>query len=157
MGYQETLRVQDVINGALGAVYLVENGQRELLMNCKDINAEFKKNKKEIKVLGSAGAKHKATGWSGTGSMTMYYGTSKLREAAIKYINEGIDAYYEMVVTNEDPSSDIGSQSVVLTGVNFDNTVIAKIDINSTELDEQINFTYQGANILEKFKDYVGE
>ncbi len=157
MSYQETLRVQDVINGALGSVYLIENGTRELLMNCKDIVIDFKKNKKEIKVLGSAGAKHKATGWSGTGTMTMYYGTSKLREDALNYISNGIDRYYELVVTNEDPSSDIGTQSVVITGVNFDNLTLAKIDINSTELDEQISFTYQDAKLIEKFKPYKGE
>ena len=157
MAYQETLRVQDVINGALGAVYLIENGQRELVMNCKDITAEVKKNKKEIKVLGSAGAKHKATGWTGTGSMTMYYGTSKLREAMLKYMDKGIDSYYEMVVSNNDPSSDIGTQTVVLAGVNFDNTTLAKVDINNSELDEQITFTFQGASMLEKFNQYKGE
>lgn len=37
------------------------------------------------------------------------------------------------------------------------NNLSIAIDINSTELDEQINFTYQGSSILEKFKDYVGE
>lgn len=157
MSYQATLRAQDTINGALAQVYLIENGQRELMMNCKDVSAELKKNKKEIKVLGCTGTKHKASGWNGTGSMTMYYGTSKLREAAIKYINEGIDTYYEMVITNEDPSSDLGRQSIVLTGVNFDNTILAKVDINSNELDEQISFTFQGANILESFKEYKGE
>lgn len=157
MSYQETLRVQDVINGRLGSVYIVKNGERRLMMECKDITANFKKNKKEIPVLGASGVKHKATGWTGTGSMTMYYGSSELREAAIKYINTGVDSYYELVITNEDPSSDIGRQTVTLTGVNFDDAILAKIDINSTELDEQINFTFHGCDILEKFKNYVGE
>lgn len=157
MAYQETLRVQDVINGALGALYLVENGQRELLMNCKDIVAETKKNKREIKVLGQTGAKHKAAGWTGTGSMNMYYGSSKLREVMVEYMQTGKDRYYELIVSNNDTSSDIGTQTVVLTGVNFDNVTLAKLDINSTELDEQITFTYQGAEILDKFNQYKGE
>lgn len=157
MGYQETLRVQDVINGKLGSVYIVKDGERRLAMECKNVTANFKKNKKEIPVLGISGVKHKATGWSGSGSMDMYYGTSELRDSAIKFINTGIDTYYEMIITNEDPSSDIGRQSVVLTGVNFYDTVLAKIDINSTELDEQINFTFHGCEMLEKFKEYKGE
>ncbi len=157
MAYQESLKAQDTINGALASVYIVENGQRTLVMNCIDITAEIKKNKKEIKVLGITGSKHKSAGWTGTGSMTMYYGTSKLREAIIKYINEGIDTYYEMVISNEDPSSDIGTQTISLTGVNFDNVTLAKVDINSTELNEQVNFTFQGANLLEKFTEYKGE
>lgn len=157
MSYQETLRVQDVINGRLGSVYIIKNGERRLMMECKDITANFKKNKKEIPVLGASGVKHKTTGWSGTGTMTMYYGSSALREAAIQYINTGVDNYYELVITNEDPSSDIGRQTVTLTGVNFDDAVLAKIDINNSESDEQINFTFHGCDILEKFKDYKGE
>ena len=35
--------------------------------------------------------------------------------------------------------------------------ILAKIDINNTELDEQINFTFHGCDILEKFNEYKGE
>lgn len=157
MSYQETLRVQDVINGRLGSVYLIKDGERRLMMECKDVTANFKKNKKEIPVLGASGMKHKATGWTGSGSMSMYYGSSILREYAIQYANTGVDVYCELVITNEDPSSDIGRQTVTLTGVNFNDAILAKIDINNTELDEQINFTFHGCDILEKFDEYKGE
>lgn len=154
---QPTLRAQDVLNGAYGAVYLVENGQRELVINCQEIVAEVKKNKQEIKVLGTNVSKQKAVGWSGTGTMTMYYGTSKLREIMGDYINQGIDKYFQLVISNNDPSSDIGTQTIALNGVNFDNTTMAKLDVNNTKLDEQISFTFQGVEILEKFKTYQGE
>lgn len=157
MSYQETLKVNDAINGRLGSVYLIKDGERRLMMEVKDVTANFKKNKKEIPVLGASGAKHKATGWSGSGSMTVYYGSSTLREAAIKYINTGVDSYYELVITNEDPSSNIGRQTITLTGVNFDDAVLAKLDVNNSELDEQINFTFHGCDMLEKFSEYVGE
>ena len=58
MAYQETLKPQDTLNPALAYVYILENRQRTLVMNCIDITAEIKKNKKEIKVLGVTGSKH---------------------------------------------------------------------------------------------------
>lgn len=154
---QQTLKAWDTINGALASVYIVKNGQRTLAMNVKDLEAKVSKNKREIKVLGNAGSKHKSAGWSGTGTLTMYYGTSALREAMLDYMETGKDTYFEIIVTNSDPSSDIGEQTVQLTGVNFDDTILAKVDINSTELDESLTFTFQGANMLNKFKEYVGE
>ena len=37
MSYQETLKVNDAINGRLGSVYLIKDGERRLMMECKDV------------------------------------------------------------------------------------------------------------------------
>lgn len=152
-----TLKAWDAINGALGTCYANINGNKEEMLYVKNIEAKIKKNKREIKVLGQTGVKHKATGWSGTGTMTIYYSTSKFRQLMIEYISSGKDVYFDIIIENKDNSSNIGRQAIILKQVNIDNMTMAKLDINSTELDEEISFTFNDVSILESFNDIVGE
>lgn len=152
-----TLKAWDAINGALGTCYANINGNKEEMLYVKNIEAKVKKNKREIKVLGQTGMKHKATGWSGTGTMTIYYSTTKFRELMLDYIRTGKDVYFDIIIENNDASSSIGRQTIVLKQVNIDNLVISKLDINSTELDEEIKFTFNDFSILNSFSDIVGE
>ena len=156
MNYK-TLKAVDAINGALGMVYIDINGTREPLLQVKDVEVNVKKNKSEIKVLGSTGTKHKANGWTGTGSMTVYYASSKFRKIMLDYMNTGKDTYFTLFIENDDPSSNLGRQNVVLRNVNLDETILAKLDISSTELDESMNFTFDKAEILSEFKEPEGE
>ena len=157
MGSYKTLKAWDAISGAAGMAYIDIDGKREPLFYLKKLEATIKKNKNEIKVLGRTGAKHKSNGWSGSGSMTIYYATSKFRELTLKYMKEGKDTYFDIYVENDDANSDIGRQSVVLRQVNLDEVSIAKLDVDSTELEEDISFTFNDVDILESFEEAVGE
>lgn len=152
-----TLKAWDAINGALGTCYATINGSKEEMLYVKKINATVKKNKSEIKVLGQTGTKHKANGWTGTGSMTIYYSTSKFRKLMLDYIKNGVDVYFEIVIQNSDPASEIGTQTIALKQVNIDSVSMAKLDINSTELDEEVSFTFNDVDILNSFNNIVGE
>ena len=74
-----------------------------------------------------------------------------------KYISEGVDTYFDLLIENEDPSSEIGKQTIILKQVNINNVDIAKLDINSTELDEEIDFTFNDVEIRNEFDKVVGE
>lgn len=152
-----TLKAWDAINGALGTCYANINGNKEEMLYVKNIEAKIKKNKREIKVLGQTGSKHKATGWSGSGSMTIYYSTTKFREMMLEYIKSGKDIYFDIIVENKDDSSNIGRQSIILKQVNIDSIIMTKLDINSTELDEEISFTFNDVSILQSFDNIIGE
>lgn len=152
-----TLKAWDTINGALGTCYAIVNGKKEEMLYLKNIEAKIKKNKREIKVLGQTGTKHKASGWTGTGSMSVYYSSSKFRELMLDYIKTGKDTYFEIIIENNDPSSEIGRQSIAIKQVNIDAMCMAKLDINNTELDEQMTFTFNDIDILNSFNPVVGE
>ncbi|MFI3230484.1 MAG: phage tail tube protein [bacterium] len=152
-----TLKAWDTINGALGTCYAIIDGQKEEMLYLKNIQAQIKKNKREIKVLGQTGSKHKASGWSGSGKMTIYYSTTKFRELLIDYIKNGKDSYFEIIIENDDPSSEIGRQTIAIKQVNIDAILMAKLDINNTELDEEITFTFNDIDILNSFSPVVGE
>lgn len=152
-----TLKAWDAINGAEGICYAVIDGNQEEMIYVKNIEAKIEKEKSEIKVLGQTGAKHKANGWKGSGSMNMYYVTSAFRKMMVEYIKTGKDTYFDLYIVNEDPSSEIGRQQIWLKQVNIDSIVIGKLDIDSTELDEDIEFTFNDVEILQEFDQVIGE
>lgn len=157
MTYNTTLKAWDAINGSMGCVYAKVDGKVEEMFYVKDIAAVITKKKSEIKVLGYTGTKTKATGWSGTGTMNMYYCTSYFRKLMVKYAKTGVDTYFDLYIENEDPSSEIGTQRVWLKRVNLNSVNIGKLNTASTELSEEIEFTFDGVEILESFDEVIGE
>lgn len=143
--------LKDTISGQEGRAYATIDGNIEEMFYAKNIEATAEKTKAEGKTLGKRGTQNKATGWNGTGSMTIYYVTSIFRRMMLEYIKTGRDTYFDMTVINEDPGSTIGKQTTVLRNVNLNSVVMAKIDLESDMLDEDIDFTYDDVDILDEF------
>ncbi|PZM65345.1 phage tail tube protein [Paenibacillus dendritiformis] len=146
------LQAKDTINGQEGRAYAIINGRYEEMFYVKSLEAKIEKEKSEIKTLGRRGTQHKATGWSGSGSMTIYYTTSLFRQIMLDYINKGIDTYFDIQITNEDPTSSIGKQTIILNGVNLDGIVIAQLDTDSDAMEEDIDFTFEGVTMQDSFR-----
>ena len=157
MANELTLRGTDPISGKLGECYATIDGSMEEMIYLKKIEAKMEKQKKEINVLGYAGSKNKSTGWKGTGTATLYYMTSLFRKLSIEYMNTGKDLYFDMFVVNDDPSSKAGRQKVWLKNVNFDGITLAMLDVENTELSEEVSFTFDGAELVESFDTVTGE
>lgn len=152
-----TLSIESMVDGAQGSCIATIDGNVEEMFYVKNIEIKVEKKKNEVKVLGQTGAKHKANGWSGSGSMNIYYCTSKFREIMLKYMKHGIDTYFDIIIENDDPNTKIGKQTVVIKGVNIDSVVMAKLDIDSTELDEDVDFTFNDVDLLNEFGELVVE
>ncbi|MFS8534841.1 MAG: phage tail tube protein [Limnochordales bacterium] len=145
------LRAPDVISGKEGRAYAVINGNVEELFYAKSIEARVEKTKSEIKVLGRRATQHKATGWSGTGTMTLYYLSPVFRRMVLDYARTGRDVYFTLQVINEDPASAAGKQTAVLKECNINSVVLAKIDVDADELDEEVEFTFSDFDLPDQF------
>jgi len=154
---QRTLKAIDTVRGSLGKAYITINGNREELLYAKNIDIVMDKNKIEVPVLGSVVTKHRAGGWTGTGSMTIYYATSLFRQLMHQYSVTGEDTYFDMVLENSDAGSTLGRQVILLKNCNIDNISVFKVDVEAEYLDEDLDFTYEGWEILESFNPVVGE
>lgn len=151
MNNLSTLNFKDTINGAEGRAYTTIDGNIELMFYLKKLEAKAEKKKTEGKTIGKRATQHKANGWKGTGTMTIYYITSKYREMMLDYIKTGKDVYFDIQTVNEDPTSDIGKQTIALKKVNIDSVILAKIDIDAETLDEEVSFTFEDYEILDAF------
>ena len=69
----------------------------------------------------------------------------------LSYIRTGKDVYFDLVVVNDDGNSSFGRQTVVLRGCNLNAVVLAKLDVNADNLDETVEFTFDGAELLDSF------
>lgn len=123
----------------------------ENLFFAKNLEATCEINKTAVKTLGKRGEQHKPTGWTGSGSMTIYYATSLFRKMAIKYMKKGIPTYFDLTITNKDPGSSIGKQTTVLKNCLLDSIVLAKFDVDAEVLEEDVDFTFDGAELSKKF------
>ena len=61
-----------------------------------------------------------------------------------------------MQLINEDPTSTVGRQSVILKNCNIDGAILSKIDADSDYLEDEFDFTFEGFQIAESFKPLAG-
>lgn len=147
------LLARDVISGQEATAQAIINGEIVDLFMAKSIEATFTKRKSEVRTLGKRGTQNKTTGWTGTGTLTVYYVSSVFRKMALDYIKNGKDLYFTLVVVNRDPTSTIGSQTMALYNCNLDATTLAKFDTEADALDESMSFTFDDAEMLQGFTD----
>lgn len=149
------LQAEDCVNGREGMATAEINGDIVELMELANINIHIDKTKTDFKAMGQRNTQQKTTGWKGTGSANLRYVSSRWAEIMEKYVKTGVDTYFTIVVTNEDPGSATGKQVIQILGCNIDGIDIAKLDIDTEILNQDINFTFTDFNILNSFNSLV--
>lgn len=147
-----TMKAKDSISAKLAECFITIGNNRYNFMQAINFEANFEKTKAEVPILGKTGTGNKATGWKGTGSATFHYNTSIFREMMLKYKETGEDIYFEIQVTNEDPTSAAGRQTLVFVDCNIDGGILAKFDADGEYLDEDMDFTFEDFKMPETFK-----
>ena len=145
------LQAEDAVNGREGIATAEINGQIVELMELANISVTVEKNKTEFKAMGTRNTQNKTIGWTGTGSATVRYVSSRWAKMIQEYVKTGRDTYFTIVVTNEDPGSATGRQVIQVLGCNIDSADIAKLDVDTEILEQDVNFTFNDFNILEEF------
>lgn len=145
------MNASDSLSAKMAECYVTIGNNRYNFMQAINLEASFEKTKTEIPILGKTGSGNKSTGWKGSGSATFHYNTSIFRELMHQYKDTGEDTYFEIQVTNEDPTSKAGRQTVVFIGCNIDGGTLAKFDADGEYLDEDMDFTFEDFKMPEKF------
>lgn len=151
-----TMKAKDTLSAALAECFVTIGSRRYNFMQAINLEATFEKNKTEVPILGKTGKGNKATGWKGTGSATFHYNTSIFRQMMLDYKNTGQDTYFEIQITNEDPTSGVGRQTMILKDCNIDGGILAKFDADSEYLDEDMDFTFEDFSMPESFRNLDG-
>lgn len=152
----QVMLAKDAVSAALAECFCIIDGERYNLMQAINIEAKMEKNKVEVPILGKTGKGNKSAGWSGTGSATFHFNTSIFRKVMKKYKDTGEDLYFDMQITNNDPTSAAGQQTVILKGCNLDSIVIAKFDADGEYQDEDLDFTFEDWEMPQEFLELEG-
>ena len=156
MADRTIMNAKDAVSASLAECFVTIGDNRYNFMQASNLAAPFKKNNTEVPVLGKTGTGNKATGWTGTGSATFHYNTSIFRELMKRYKDTGEDVYFDIQVTNEDPTSSVGRQTVILKDCNTDGGLLAKFDADAEYLDEDMDFTFEDFDMPETFSLLAG-
>ena len=151
MSRRQTMNARDSISAAEAECYVTIGNDRIYLMQVINLEASVEKTKTEVPIMGRTGKGNKATGWKGTGSATIHYNTSVFRKLLYQYKENGEDIYFDIQITNEDPTSHVGRQTVILKDCNLDGGIIAKMDADAEYLDEEFDFTFEDWEMPEEF------
>ncbi len=146
-----TMEAGDVISAKLASCYILTGGNRYLLFQAKNLKATLKKNKEKVAILGRVNSGNKSTSTDGSGSLTIYHNTPVFDEMCEKYVNTGVDTYFDMQIINNDPTSKAGRRSVILKGVNLDEFPVANFDAEGKYLESEHNFTFESVKYVEHF------
>ena len=142
-----TMRAKDTISSKLAECYVTIGNNRYNFMTMKNFEAKF-----ETVSFCKSSLCNKSTGWKGTWTANMHYNTSIMRQLAVEFKNTGADMYFEIQISNEDPSSSAGRQTMTFLDCNFDSLILAKFDATSDEpLDEDMSGTFEDFEMPESF------
>lgn len=137
------LNAKDVNSKKLGKIYITVDDARYLVLFAKNVKAEMEKKKDEVPILGKLASGHKASGVKYTGSMTIYDCSPMFKQMFLDFKNSGEDVYFDMQLSSKDPTSDSGSEEIILTGVNLDKITLASLDAEGGWKECDCNFTFE--------------
>ena len=108
------MKGKDTIAAKLAECFVTIGTRRYNFMQMIDMEAKVDKTKSSVPRLGAIMVGHKSCGMEGTFSGTAHYNQSVMRQALIDYKNTGVDVYFEMQITNDDPGSEAGRQTILI-------------------------------------------
>lgn len=149
----QTMSARNAPSAKMAECYVTIDGNRYNLMSAINVEVNFEKEKTEIPILGRMNKGNKSTGSKISGSAEFHKNTSVWNEIAYKFQETGEDLYFDMQITNEDPTTEIGRQTVILYDCNFDSITLAAFDADSDGvLTESLDFTAERFEMPEKYK-----
>lgn len=152
MANPQFLLERDTLNGKLGQAFVTINGQSQELFRAKKINVATNIQSTDVPVVGTTRIQEKATGVKQTGTMTIYYGTPLLTQMAITYAQTGVVTYFDLQVTNNDPTATVGTQTIVYYGCKLSGELLTSIiDVDVDMLEQECTFSYTTQAILSAF------
>ena len=85
--------------------------------------------------------------------MTIYYGTPHFLRLLQEYLKTGRLPYFTLQITNDDPSTSVGTQTVVLYNVKLQKLPVAMLDADADFLEMEVSFSYTNLEVLNYFND----
>lgn len=152
----QVMKSRDAVSGSLAECFMTIEGTRYNFMQLIKFEASWKTTLTSIPILGQVSKGHKATGGAGEWSGTAHYNQSIIRNMMLKYKNSGQMAYFDIQVSNEDPTSTVGRQTVILRDCLVEGGVLAKFDADSEYLDEELSGTFDDWDMPEQFTALTG-
>lgn len=148
------LLAKDTLNGAEGSIVVTRNRKNYTVACMRNIqtNAEIQSN--DMRVIGTRTIQNKPNGAKLTGTGNIYYGTNIWTDMVLEYIQTGVMPEFDIQITNNDPTTSVGSQVMAYYGCHLTGTVpISILNDEEAMLNYDFNFAYTRVARLQAFND----
>ena len=145
------MNAMDAMAGSQASAYLTSEGPRHCFMQMYAFESSMEINIQEVPILGKTGKGNKPSGWTGTWKGTAHYNQSVLRKYFLEYKKTGRLPSFDIQVTNEDQSTSLGRQTIILKNCLAKGGILAKYDAGAEILDEEIEGTFDDWEMPETF------
>lgn len=150
------MEAKDTLSGAKAECFVTIDGRRYNFMQIINFESEMTKTKTKVPILGKTSKGNKATGCEYTFKGTAHYNQSIMRKLLYRFKKTGEDTYFDIQVTNDDPGSSAGRQTIIHKDCNLDGGILAKFDADADYLDEDIAGTFEDWEMPEEFEELEG-
>lgn len=145
---------RDTLHGAAGKAVIIQDGQVKDLFGSKNVKTQAEISSTDMKVIGTKNAQQKPGSVKQTGTMTVYYGTPIFLDMLAQYIRNGVMPYFNLQTTNYDPTTTVGTQTVVYYNCKLSGTIpLSVLDAEADMLTMDVSFTYEDFEVLSAFHD----
>lgn len=148
------LLAKDTVNGAEGKVFITVDGRNIEVAGMKNIQTGVDVQTQDMRVVGTRKVQQKPNGAKLTGKGNIYYGTPLFTDMVLQYVNTGVMPSFDIQITNNDPTTSVGQQSMAYYGCVLTGSIPLSI-LNSEEsmLSYDFNFSYTRVARLQGFNE----
>ncbi len=148
---QQTMHARHAVASNMAECMLIIGDERVPFMNAMELEATAEKNKKEVPILGRMQKGNKTVGLKYKGKCKFYLNNAQFIKQLEQLQATGEDAYFDIIVENEDKSAGLGKQTVVLRGCNIDGATVATFNAEEDFLSDEVSFTFEAFEVLKTF------
>lgn len=146
------LLARDTVNGAEGSIFVTLNGKNVQVASMKNVRLDAELQSSDMRVIGTRTVQQKANGVKQTGSGNIYYGDDIFRDIMLQYITTGEMAPFDIQITNDDPTTTLGSQTMVAYGCYLTGTIpLAILNDEEAMLNYDFTFSYTSVSKIGSF------
>jgi len=142
---------RDALNGKEGKGFAGVNGRNTEMFGMKKFRTDADFQEADFKVVGTRLVQKKTTGVVLSGSMTIYYGTPEFVALVEEYLKTGKLPYFTLQITNDDPATSVGAQTIAFYNVKLQKVPIAILDADIDFLSIDVMFSFTSFEILRAF------
>lgn len=154
---QAIMEALDAVAGSQASAYItLADGNRYCFMQLYAFESSMEITLTEVAILGKTGKGNKPAGWKGTWKASAHYNQSIMRKLLLEYKKTGALSTFDIQITNEDPTSTVGAQTIILKNCLSKGGILAKFDADSETLDEDIEGTFDDWEMPEEFINLTG-
>lgn len=148
------LLAKDTVNGAEGSVVVTRNGRNYVIAGMRNIRPTGNIQSEKMRVIGTRKIQDKPNGVELTGAGNIYYGFDLFREMALNYIHTGVMEEFDIQITNNDPTTSLGTQVMAYYGCHLTGEIpLSILNSDETMMNYDFNFAYTDVQMLQGFNE----